>query len=280
MTQRFRWITPALVIVCMYVIGVLPARAEESPTITRAVVDYTARTLTAYVADVVVDPSRILPLRVSLGGVPLIVKGVTVNTATETGVLTLALPDPVPVGSFLLQVAWGNDSDDSGLAFEVALGVMGPVGAQGRQGPMGPAGPPGPTGALGLQGAKGEIGAQGPQGVQGLRGDTGDGWTSYLEMPGANCAAGGLRLVVTQNRTASTDPSDTKYICNGDRGLIGATGPVGPLGPLGPIGPQGPTGAQGPQAPKGDTGIAGAKGDKGDGFTFRGEAWTHRLISP
>ena len=108
------------------------------------------------------------------------------------------------------------------------------------------------------------------RGVQGSKGDIGDGSASYSEMPGATCATGGVRLVVTRNGTESTDPSDTKYICNGDRGLTGATGLVGPLGPLGPIGPQGPTGAQGPQGPKGDTGIAGAKGGKGDGFTFRG----------
>jgi Collagen triple helix repeat (20 copies) len=270
MTQRFRGIIPALVIVCVYSICVVPARADASPRIARAVVDYTAHTLTVSVANLGDQAHGILAPRAWLGAVPLTVNTVTMNAATQTGTLTLALPDPIPVGSFLLQVTSDEDDEDGGLTFEVALGVRGPVGAQGLQGLMGPVGPAGPTGAPGVQGGKGETGALGLQGVQGPKGDTGAGWASYLEMPGANCATGGLRLVVTRNGIESTDPNETKYICTGDRGLTGATGPGGPLGPVGPMGPQGPTGAQGLQGSKGDTGIAGAKGDKGDSFTFRG----------
>ena len=54
------------------------------------------------------------------------------------------------------------------------------------------------------------------------------------EPPGANCPAGGVKIVSN---------GQTFFVCNG---IPGVQGPVGPQGPAGPPGPPGPPGPQGP----------------------------------
>jgi hypothetical protein len=285
MTQRFGGIIPAFVMVCVYITGVVPARADEIPTITQAVVDYTAHTLTASLAHVRAHRGRMLRPRACLRRLPLTVNGATVNAATQTGVLTMTLPDPIPVGSFSLQVAWDDDDDNSGLTFEVTLGAVGPVGAQGPQGPMGATGSQGPSGA---QGAKGETGAQGPQGVrgdqgpagaagavgpigpvgaigpQGPKGEKGDGFTFRGSWD--TTASYHLNDVVTENGSAyvavagsvaidpATDTAPTSWVVlaargtkgdKGDQGIQGLPGINGLPGAKGEVGPQGAAGSPG-----------------------------------
>lgn len=53
------------------------------------------------------------------------------------------------------------------------------------------------------------------------------------EPPGANCTAGGVKIVAS---------GQTFFVCNGVPGVQGPAGPAGPQGPPGPPGPQGPAG--------------------------------------
>ena len=101
-------------------------------------------------------------------------------------------------------------------------GVRGEPGPQGIAGPEGPAGPQGPPGVPGTPGAAGPQGPAGPVGPPGRDGQNGrdgrdgrDG-TSILsvpEPPGANCPAGGTKLVrVLSDGTVAGQAS---YACNG-----------------------------------------------------------------
>lgn len=103
-------------------------RADDSAIkVTVAQVDYVARTLTATVANL--DHSHQLrPPRVWLAGTPLPVLTSSINEGMHTGTLTVGLPNPVPVGSFLLEISWGKDRDDDDHTFEVAIGSTGPQG--------------------------------------------------------------------------------------------------------------------------------------------------------
>jgi len=71
-------------------------------------------------------------------------------------------------------------------------------------------GAPGQAGAPGTPGAPGQTGPQGPQGASGAPGQS---VTTFTEPPGANCAAGGVKLVAINGTT---------YVCNGASGS-GAT---------------------------------------------------------
>jgi hypothetical protein len=114
------------------------------------------------------------------------------------------------------------------------------------------------------------VGPQGPAGLNGLDGTAGpagvDGVSIVAseEMPGANCAAGGQRLVPNYSNGSPAGPPS--YICHGMRGpqgeagaagATGADGAQGPQGEPGPVGPQGPEGPQGLQGPAGPQGPAG-----------------------
>lgn len=94
------------------------------------------------------------------------------------------------------------------------------------------------------------------------------------EPAGANCPAGGVKIVVVKGKpdedappvavpvvvpVATPDPADDVFfVCNGE------PGPAGPPGPAGEPGPQGDTGPQGDAGPQGDTGPAGDTGPQGD----------------
>jgi hypothetical protein len=93
----------------------------------------------------------------------------------------------------------------------IAKKARGPRGAAGPQGPAGPAGSgtPGPAGPAGPQGPKGDKGADGTS------------VTAADELPGSNCATGGVKF---------TSTSGTNYACNGADGspwTAGGTLPVG-----------------------------------------------------
>jgi hypothetical protein len=194
-------IVPAALAMSVCAAGVTSASADEyRPRIIRATVDYAAHTLTAYLTDV--DSPRRLTAA-SLGGAPLTLTDATVHAASHTGVVTMALPDPIPVGSLLLQLLWIDDDNVRGLMFEVTFGAVGPTGAEGPRGPMGTTGPQGPQGIHGPQGIKGdrgdtgapglkgETGSIGPLGPKGDQGDTGpQGRQGPQGAPGANGPAG------------------------------------------------------------------------------------------
>jgi hypothetical protein len=127
--------------------------------VTQTQVDYTAKTVTISVTGL--DDAKHPPSpKVRLAGSPLPVASSVVN-AGHTGMIVAQLPSPVPTGSFLLEVTWGGDRDDSEHTFSLALGLVGPQG------------PPGPQGVPGAQGPQGLTGAQGPQGTQGPQGPSG-----------------------------------------------------------------------------------------------------------
>ena len=259
----------------VYFIGAVPARADKPPAITQAVVNYSARTLTVYLTNIRVNRRRILAPRASLGGVPLTVNSATMDAAAETGVLTLALPDPIPVGSFLLRVAWGAHDDDGELTFDVTLGAVGPVGAQGPQGAMGPAGPQGPTGAQGQPGPKGDTG------IAGAKGDSftfRGGWDVTVSYQ--------LNDVVTENGSAyvavagsvaidpSTDTAATSWVVLAARGTNGSKGDQGIQGAAGVDGQQGPKGDAGPQGPAGAAGAAGTVLVGANNWFLAGGSWS------
>jgi hypothetical protein len=93
------------------------------------------------------------------------------------------------------------------------------------------------------------------------------------EPPGANCPAGGQKLVPVYISGEAAGPP--AYICNGAQGpqglqgapgaqgATGATGAAGAQGETGAQGPQGETGAQGPAGPQGEIGPAGPQGPQG-----------------
>jgi hypothetical protein len=120
------------------------AKAEDNHLkVTQVQVDYTAKKLTITVSGL--DEAKHLAApKVRLAGSPLTVLNSSVNNSAHTGVLTAGLPSPVPTGSFLLEVKWGRDRDDTEHTFTLALGLVGPTGPPGPQGPAGASsgGPP------------------------------------------------------------------------------------------------------------------------------------------
>ena len=234
MLKRSSRLAAALIAIFLLTDGLSVRAADDDLKVSRAQVDYTARTLTVSVSNLD-NPRHLTAPRVWLGGSTAPVIGSTVNSVTHTGTLTIGLPSPVPVGSFLLEVSWGKDRNDDSHTFEVALGVTGPQGPQGPTGPGGATGPAGVLGAVGPQGPKGDQGAIGAQGPQGLKGDQG--------VQGPQGIKGD----------------------QGTQGLKGDQGVQGPQGETGPTGPQGATGL------KGDIGATGNPGADGLGFTFKGE---------
>jgi hypothetical protein len=293
MTRQFgRLILVA--VAALTVLGSSVARADDDGvTILVAKADYVARTLTVSVANL--DAFRHLTTpKAWLAGVPLTVTVSTVNSALHTGLLTLALPNPVPTGSFLLEICWGRDRDDDDHSFEVALGTVGSVGPQGPQGPQGaagvagPIGPQGTPGTAGPQGTPGVAGAVGPQGAPGVAGPAGPQGAAGIGFmlrgaydPNATyqvddvvTEAGGSFALVT-GPTTGVDPQ-ISFAANagiwallasaghdGQPGAQGAPGPQGPQGFQGQTGAQGQMGAQGPQGPVGATGAAGPPGAPG-----------------
>ncbi|MCA3011030.1 MAG: hypothetical protein INH41_01380 [Myxococcaceae bacterium] len=132
-------------------------------------------------------------------------------------------------------------------------------------GPQGPAGPPGPMGQTLLVLADGgsvsfDGGLAVVSGAPGPQGAPGQSVVGSSEPPGANCAAGGVRLVSV---------SGAAFVCNGAQGAAGqsvgfsveppgascAAGGVRLIGALGTSivcnGPSGPQGAQGLQGQPG-----------------------------
>lgn len=109
--------------------------------------------------------------------------------------------------------------DGSWQKVELAPGPPGPPG------PKGDKGDPGAQGEQGPQGPQGDAGPQGPQGDAGPQGPQGDaGAISRIrittEPPGANCAAGGIRVEagVDANGNGVLDNSEvqsTGYVCHG-----------------------------------------------------------------
>jgi hypothetical protein len=137
------------------------AQADERRLqVTQVQVDAVAKTLTISVSHLEKTTHLGAP-KVRLAGSPLVVTNSVVNIGSHTGVITASLPSPVPTGSFLLEVAWGDDRDDAEHTFSLTIGIVGPPGPQGSQGPQGPAG------------SQGTQGPQGPQGVQGPQGPAG-----------------------------------------------------------------------------------------------------------
>ncbi|MBN1204067.1 MAG: collagen-like protein [Myxococcaceae bacterium] len=117
------------------------------------------------------------------------------------------------------------------MVLAACKGTEGPKGDQGEQGPAGPEGPQGPAGPQGEPGPAG--GPQGPQGEQGPAGPEGQRTlvASATELPGFNCAAGGVRLTVglDADRDGTLDDAEvdgalTRYVCNGQQGAQGAEG--------------------------------------------------------
>ena len=85
------------------------------------------------------------------------------------------------------------------LSLSAALAVVGCKGSAGENGAPGELGPAGPTGPAGPQGPQGERGPEGgPPGPVGPAGPEGARTlvASAAEVPGANCAAGGVRFTV------------------------------------------------------------------------------------
>jgi Lamin Tail Domain/Collagen triple helix repeat (20 copies) len=72
-----------------------------------------------------------------------------------------------------------------------APGPAGPAGAQGERGPQGETGPQGAPGEPGAAGPAGPAGPPGPQGERGPQGENGRGLTSFDELAGLPCTAGG-----------------------------------------------------------------------------------------
>ncbi len=92
------------------------------------------------------------------------------------------------------------------------------------------------------------------------------------ESAGANCAAGGKKVMVgpDSNLNGQLDAAEvatTGYVCNGVAGATGATGPQGPAGADGADGANGAQGAQGPAGPQGAQGIPGVAGTNGTNGT-------------
>jgi hypothetical protein len=75
-----------------------------------------------------------------------------------------------------------------------------------QQGAVGPTGPTGPAGAQGPSGPTGGTGPQGLQGPPGASGAPGQSVMTFTEPAGANCTAGGVKLVAV---------NATTYVCNG-----------------------------------------------------------------
>lgn len=204
---------------------VTPLAADRDIDITQVLVDYSAHTLTVGVANL--DRRHEATPRAWLAGVSVPVLASSTNPETHTGVVTLALPTPAPVGSFRLVLAWDRDHDRDEHTFDVALGAVGPQGPQGVAGAVGPVGPPGPQGQTGAQGSTGPQGATGPQGPPGdvgLTGPAGTDGSSVTVTPAStdDCPGGGAQL--------SDGLGHTQAVCNGVTGLTGPAGPPGPQG--------------------------------------------------
>jgi hypothetical protein len=150
---------------------------------------------------------------------------------------------------------WRSFVGAQGLTALLALTACTSEGQKGDPGEVGPAGPAGPAGPQGPAGPAG--------GPAGPKGDTGAEGLSTLvattaELPGANCAMGGVKLEVglDADRNGTLDPAEavvalTRYVCNGQQGVRGDTGATGSQGSQGVPGPQGQQGTQGPQGPDG-----------------------------
>jgi hypothetical protein len=248
MLKRSGRLATALIAIFLLTDGLSVRAADDDLKVSRAQVDYTARTLTVSVSNLD-NPRHLTAPRVWLGGSTVPVVGSTVNPVAHTGTLTIGLPNPVPVGSFLLEVSWGKDRNDDNHTFEVALGVTGPQGPLGPMGPGGATGPAGAPGAVGPQGPKGDQGAIGAQGPQGSKGDQ-----------GAIGAQGPQGLKGDQGAIGAQGPQGSK----GDQGVQGPQGLKGDQGVQGPQGLKGDQGVQGPQGLKGDQGVQGPQGLKGD----------------
>ena len=303
MLKRSSRLAAALIAIFLLTDGLSVRAADDDLKVSRAQVDYTARTLTVSVSNLD-NPRHLTAPRVWLGGSTAPVIGSTVNSVTHTGTLTIGLPSPVPVGSFLLEVSWGKDRNDDSHTFEVALGVTGPQGPQGPTGPGGATGPAGVPGAVGPQGPKGyqgAIGAQGPQGLkgdqgaqgsQGIKGDqgtqglNGDQGVQGPQGPkgdqgvqgpqgikgdqGTQGLKGDQGVQGPQGETGATGAQGATGL-KGDTGAQGLQGLKGDQGVQGPQGETGPTGPQGATGLKGDIGATGNPGADGLGFTFKGE---------
>lgn len=220
-------------VVCVLVmtgalLGASAAVADDRDIdITQVLVDYTEHTLTVGLSNL--DRRHQSKPKAWLAGERIAVIDMSTDPGTHTGVLTLALPTPAPVGSLRLVLSWDRDHDEDDHTFDVALGAVGPQGPQGVQGQVGPTGPPGPQGATGPQGPIGAVGPQGPTGDPGPIGPTGPSGTSVVVTAAStdDCPAGGVAI---------TDGLGQKQsVCNGVQGLTGATGPAGPTGPSGVV---------------------------------------------
>lgn len=114
------------------------------------------------------------------------------------------------------QVNLGGDEDDDGFVtpneYDSATACNGATGPAGATGPVGDTGPTGANGAEGPSGPQGAGGAAPP--------------VSVVDEPvGANCAAGGKKIVVGTDAPV--------YVCNGVAGAVGAAGVAGATGAAG-----------------------------------------------
>ena len=104
------------------------------------------------------------------------------------------------------------------------------------------------------------------------------GITVVPEPPGANCPAGGIKVIVPVNHDGvvgyvkshdGNDGVEVFFVCNGVNGMPGAPGAPGmpgapgAVGPTGPAGPSGATGATGAPGPAGAPGANGQNGNNG-----------------
>ncbi len=130
----------------------------------------------------------------------------------------------------------GRDTNDNGELDEAEAETEryicnGDTGADGSDGTDGAEGEEGPQGDDGADGAKGDDGADGEEGADGEDGESPAPVLIELdaEPAGANCATGGQKVTtgVDADRNgalASTEISDTKYVCNGQPGTSGVGG--------------------------------------------------------
>ena len=227
----------------------MSAQALASITLTSAIEDFTHGTLKIFGSDLTGPKAT----QVFLGDRPLNVR------SRSNSHLTVALPDDVMPGSYLLTVTTGNGNahiDEMWITLGAtgpegskgdtgATGPRGPKGEDGPRGPKGEPGPKGPKGEDGPRGHKGEAGATGPKGAAGPKGDTGA--QGPKGEPGATGAQG------PKGDTGATG-------LQGPKGDTGATGPQGATGGPGPQGPAGAAGGPGPQGPAGDQGPQGLQG--------------------
>lgn len=136
------------------------------------------------------------------------------------------IPGVIAVIALVFAMLGGAYAATDGLGGKAKISAKAKKGPRGPKGPAGPAGPAGAQGSAGqngkdgLNGLDGEDGEDGDDGSDGTNGEDGTSIANTTEPAGANCTAGGTKLVGTS----------TTYACNGAKGADGEDGAAGPEG--------------------------------------------------